>query len=295
MHVFYRPEQTAAIRNSAGSPSAGKPALAVADWLRRGLVSPEQVHSFEPVGVDDLKRVHDADFVDGVLSLELANGFGNRNADVARSLPYTSGSMLAAAEFAILHREHVCSPTSGFHHAGHSMAGGYCTFNGLIVTAMKLKAQGLVERVGIIDLDMHYGDGTQELIRHHRLDWIHHHTQGRHFHEREDIGRQGHRYLSWLDKALADCQGVDLLLYQAGADPHVRDPLGGLLTEQLMSLRDHAVFEAFAGRPLVWNLAGGYQVDIHGRIDPVLRLHRNTVVACQTVARQTAAEQNKED
>ena len=102
MHVFYRPEQTAAIRNSAGSPSAGKPALAVADWLRRGLVSPEQVHSFEPVGVDDLKRVHDADFVDGVLSLELDNGFGNRNADVARSLPYTSGSMLAAAEFATL-------------------------------------------------------------------------------------------------------------------------------------------------------------------------------------------------
>jgi acetoin utilization deacetylase AcuC-like enzyme len=284
MHVFYRPEQTATNRQCQMSPSARKPALVVADWLERGWVQPEDVHGFEPVSADDLKLAHDAAFVDGVLNGTVRNGFGNRDPEVAASLPYTTGSMLAAARHALTYREAVCSPTSGFHHAGFDEAEGFCSFNALIVTAMKLYAEGRVESVGIIDLDMHYGNGTQDLINRHGLHWIRHHTQGRQFQEPADLGRGGERYFKWLDKALADCRDADLVLFQAGADPHIRDPLGGLLTEQQMALRDHAVFGALSGRPLVWNLAGGYQTDRDGGIAPVLRLHRNTVVACKTVA-----------
>ena len=94
------------------------------------------------------------------LACEMANGFGNRSAGVAASLAYTSGSMVAAAEHAVLHREVVCSPTSGFHHAEYGSAGGYCTFNGLMVTALALKDAGLVNRVAILDCDAHYGNGT---------------------------------------------------------------------------------------------------------------------------------------
>lgn len=290
MHVFYRPEQAANNLQCISSPSAGKPARAVADWLNRGLVRPEDVHSFEPVSADDLKLAHDAGFVDGVLNGTVRNGFGNRDPQVAASLPYTTGSLLAASRHALAYREAVCSPTSGFHHAGFDEAEGFCTFNGLIVTAMKLHAEGRVETVGIIDLDMHYGNGTQDLIQHHGLHWIRHHTQSRRFQEPADLGRGGERYFNWLDQALVDCQDVDLVIYQAGADPHVRDPLGGLLTEQQMALRDHAVFGALSGRPVVWNLAGGYQTDGQGGIAPVLRLHRNTVVACKTVAARRLRE-----
>ena len=278
MKVFYRPEQCA--RNAGTySPSAAKPAQVVADWLQRGLIGHEEVMSFEPVTRDDLVRAHDGDFVDGVLSLELPNGFNNRDAEVAASLPYTSGSLLAAARHALAHRENVCSPTSGFHHAGYDFAEGYCTFNGLMVTAMALLASGEVERIGIIDCDAHYGNGTDDIIRRLKVQGVRHHTLGKHFHDAHDVGPQGKRFLKWLEQAIDDCQGVDLVIYQAGADPHIKDPLGGMLTEVAMAKRDHAVFEAFAGRPLVWNLAGGYQRDASGGIEPVLRLHRNTVMA----------------
>jgi acetoin utilization deacetylase AcuC-like enzyme len=53
--------------------------------------------------------------------------------------------------------------------------------------------------------------------------------------------------------------GYDLLLYQAGADPHIDDPLGGFLTTDELAERDRIVFSVAKeiGIPVVWNLAGG--------------------------------------
>lgn len=277
MKVFYRPEQTVADVHSV-SPSAGKPAKVVADWLAKGLIAPGDVCSFEPVSRADLVRVHDPVFVDGVMGLEIENGFNNCSAKVAASLPFTSGSLLAAARHAVVHQENVCSPTSGFHHAGHDFAGGFCTFNGLMVAAAALLASGEVGSVGILDCDVHYGDGTHDILSRMALSGVRHHTMGRAFRERADTGAGASRFLAWLDAALADCSDVDLLIYQAGADPHINDPLGGLLDGVALAKRDHAVFKAFQGRPLVWSLAGGYQRDLNGGIEPVLKIHRTTAV-----------------
>jgi acetoin utilization deacetylase AcuC-like enzyme len=281
MKVFYRPEQTA--RNAGVfSPSAAKPALAVADWLQRGLITEADIMGFEPATREDLVRAHDRDFVEGVLSLNEPNGFGNRDPEVAASLPFTSGSLLAAARYALANQENVCSPTSGFHHAGYDSAEGFCTFNGLMVTALALLDSGEIRSVGIIDCDAHYGNGTDDIIRRLGIKGVRHHTMGQHFHNSEDAGGvAGKLFLSWLDRAIEDCSGVDLVIYQAGADPHLNDPLGGVLSEATMAKRDHAIFEAFKGKALVWNLAGGYQRDALGGIEPVLKLHRNTVVAQQ--------------
>ena len=177
MKVFYRSEQTA--RNiSTFSPSAEKPTQVVRDWLQRGLIQESDVLSFEPVTRTDLKRAHDAAFVDGVLDLSIDNGFGNRNAQVAASLPYTSGSLLAAARHALEYRENVCSPTSGFHHAGYNSAEGFCTFNGLMVTALALLEQGAVRSIGILDCDVHYGNGTDDIVKRLGVQGIRHHTMG---------------------------------------------------------------------------------------------------------------------
>jgi acetoin utilization deacetylase AcuC-like enzyme len=72
-----------------------------------------------------------------------------------------------------------------------------------------------------------------------------------------------------------------LLLYQAGADSHINDPLGGYLSTEAMRLRDDTVFKAArqAGVPVAWNLAGGYQRADDGSIRPVLDLHDNTLKA----------------
>ena len=277
MKVFYRPEQSA--RNAgAFSPSAAKPALVVKDWLTRGLVRSSDVVSFEPLSRADLKRAHDSDFVDGVLDLRIPNGFDNLDAAVAASLPYTNGSLLAAARHALDQRENVCSPTSGFHHACYGVAQGFCTFNGLMVTAMALLQDGDVRSIGILDCDVHYGNGTDDIVQTLGVRGIKHHTMGAHFSRRGELDTHQRTFEGWLDAAIEDCQDVDLVIYQAGADPHVNDPLGGVLNGVEMAKRDHAVFAAFKGRPLVWNLAGGYQRDVNGGIEPVLKLHRATAV-----------------
>lgn len=283
MKLFYRPEQSAANAGSF-SPSAAKPAQVMADWLRRGLVQAGDVLDFDPAPRAELYRAHDPSYVDAVLDLREPNGFGNCDAGVAASLPYTSGSLLAACRHALATSTHVCSPTSGFHHAHHGHGEGFCTFNGLMVAALALKAEGLVKKVAILDLDMHYGNGTEQIVRKLGIDWIVHRTQGECFGLRSQVGAGAEHYFTWLEEAIAACSQADLVIYQAGADPHVDDPLGGVLTGQELAIRDHRAFQAFRGKPLVWNLAGGYQRDAKGSIEPVLKIHRGTLIACQVQA-----------
>lgn len=279
MKVFYVPELTESNPDVA-SPSARKPALVVHDWLQHGLVSETDLLSFAPVTPDDFKLVHEPAFVDGVLNLRHPNGFENIDAALAASLPYTTGSLVAACRYALEHSTHTCSPTSGFHHAFYDFCGGFCTFNGLATAAVLLKNAGLVNSIGILDLDMHHGDGTEALIQRHGLTWVRHQTQARHFQQRRDVGLGARDYFKWLGSALEDLRTVDLVIYQASTDPHINDPLGGLLTEAELQQRDRLVFQHFKGRPLAWNLAGGYQVDADGGIRTILRLHRNTAKAC---------------
>jgi acetoin utilization deacetylase AcuC-like enzyme len=78
--------------------------------------------------------------------------------------------------------------------------------------------------------------------------------------------------------SMADC---DVVLYQAGADPHVDDPLGGWLTTEQLAERDRRVFltARSIGLPIAWNLAGGYQNPLR----KVLDIHDNTMRACVEV------------
>lgn len=98
--------------------------------------------------------------------------------EVAASLPFICGSLLAACRHDLGTNSHVCSPTSGFHHAHHAFGQGFCTFNGLMVAALALRAEGRIERLAILDLDMHYGNGTSQIIDRLGIDWIMHRTQG---------------------------------------------------------------------------------------------------------------------
>lgn len=290
MKVFYRPEQVAS-NTAAYSPSAFKPKQVVDDWLARGLIQADDIQSFEPVSRADLKRVHDPQMVDDVLDLKRRNGFRNQDAEVAASLAYTSGSLLAGARWALAHQEAVCSPTSGFHHAGFDESEGYCTFNGLMVAAVQLLDLGLVQRVAILDCDMHYGNGTDDIIARLDLhDRVVNHTMGEQFESKNSVGTHARDFMGWLTLALKQSADADLVIYQAGADPHINDPLGGLLTTREMLRRDLAVFRAFQGRPLVWNLAGGYQRDASGSIEPVLQLHRNTARACMACESKAHAD-----
>jgi len=256
------------------SPSAAKPLAVVESWKRLGV--PLEFHEPTPATIDELTRAHDASYVRDVLELRVENGFGNRSPKIAASLPFTTGAMLSAARHVMRHGGIAAAPCSGFHHAGWAHGEGFCTFNGLMVTAAALHKEG-AHRIGILDCDMHYGDGTDDIIE--RLgnpEWIRHFTAG----ARAQIADTFLKTV--LPEALQRMRDCSLVLYQAGADPHVDDPLGGWLTTDQLHERDRVVFTTLRtlGVPVVWNLAGGYQRDANGGIPKVLEIHDNTMRAC---------------
>jgi acetoin utilization deacetylase AcuC-like enzyme len=268
--VFYSDDMLA--DSDSFSPSARKPKAVVDACKLAGL--PIEQWPIVPATVEDLCLAHDPDFVRAVLAGESPNGFGKTREDVARSLPFTNGAMLNAAR-ASLQSGIACAPTSGFHHAGYASAAMFCTFNGLMVAAIRLLRDQHVRRVLILDCDFHYGNGTDEIIE--RLDLaneIENATFGRSF----CTAAQAGRYLEHLARIAGTFAEFGLILYQAGADAHVNDPLGGILDSDQMRRRDRMVFEAAseARVPLAWNLAGGYQTPV----SKVVQLHLATMEEC---------------
>src|SRR6185312_14247609 len=84
------------------------------------------------------------------------------SAELYPSVRLTGGGCLAAARQA-LEAGVAAALVSGFHHAHADHGEGFCTFNGLVVTIDALRAAGTVERVAILDMDLHYGNGTAAL------------------------------------------------------------------------------------------------------------------------------------
>ena len=270
--VFYRPEQTVN-DNDSFSPSARKPAEVLASWQAAGL--PVEVCSFQPLDASEISIAHDPDYVNGVLDLTAPNGFGNVLASVASSLPFTTGSLAAAVLHSLETGEPTASLASGFHHAGFDHGSGFCTFNGLMVAALLARMAG-AKKVGILDCDNHYGDGTIDIIEHLGLeDFIQHWTFGG---ETITAGESAEAWLERFPQIVIQFRGCDVLIYQAGADPHIDDPLGGVLTSEQMRRRDQIVFEIckLLNIPVAWNLAGGYQTPLR----KVLDLHDATMREC---------------
>jgi len=274
MKVFYDNRQSVS-ENTSFSPSAEKPAKVMESWKKLGV--PFDVCTFEPLSIEEIALAHHPDYVKGILSLKIMNGFGNSNPKVADALPWVCGSMVAAALHAYATGELSFSPTSGAHHACYSKGGDYCTFNFLMIAAIKAYQAGAA-RVGILDLDCHYGNGTVNIIRYQGIDYIQHYSFGS-----ENI-MQGMSSIAWINRLpeiVRSFRGVDLLIYNAGVDPHIDDPLGGVLTTQQMALRDQIVFQTAKelGLKVCVSLAGGYQVDRNGNIDNLLALHDTTFKA----------------
>lgn len=275
--LFYSASMVA--ESGSFSPSAAKPKAVVESWRRLGV--PLERHEFRPASVEELCRAHDRAFVEGVLSGRKPNGFGNTSKDVAASLRWTSGAMRSAALHAWRHGGAALAPCSGFHHADWARADGFCTFNGLVVAALALKAEG-ARKVGILDCDHHYGDGTDAILERLQLgDFVTHWTAGGEFNQPRHVDA----FFEKLPRVLDGFSGCDVVLYQAGADPHVNDPLGGWLTTEELAQRDALVFSHLhaLGVPVAWNLAGGYQKEADGSIPRVLEVHDNTLKACAQV------------
>ena len=157
---------------------------------------------------------------------------------------------------------------------------GFCTFNGLMVTALALKEEG-VKRIGILDLDMHYGNGTDDIIGKLGLtdEILCHFTGGGTTCSPSRLASSSTTAAEGAGQ-MADC---DVVLYQAGRRSARRRSAWRWLTTAELRERDACVFDALRARrkvPVAWNLAGGYQ-GRDGRITKVLEIHDNTMRECE--------------
>ena len=253
------------------SPSAAKPGLVMQAWQE---LWPD-LHIRPAIALTESAFClgHDTTFVRDIFAMRIPNGFGTRSAEVNASLPYTNGAMLTAARWAIAENTCVAAPVSGFHHAGWDSAEDFCTFNGLMLAALTLQTETPGMKVGILDYDYHYGNGTVDIIDVLAVKNIVHITAGETFKDPE----QASYFLTHIEDDLDALDECDIVLYQAGADPHIDDPLGGFLSTSQLFQRDSRVFQGLLKRgiPVAWNLAGGYQKPV----SKVIGIHENTMRA----------------
>jgi acetoin utilization deacetylase AcuC-like enzyme len=270
--IFYNEKQTAT-KNTSFSPSAGKPAKVLESYKASQI--PIEIMDFKPLKRSHIALAHDPQYVAGVMNGTRTNGFGNTLKEVNETLPYTTGSFLHAALYALKTGKVAASLTSGFHHATYHNGGGFCTFNGLMITAQFLFLHGAANKVGILDMDEHSGNGQENIIKHFGLQkqvphWSLGYSNVRPYNAEKFFETE---FAEILQEKFSD---VDVLLFQAGADPWVNDPLGGRLTKEQLRLRDQMVFEFCAANniPVVYNLAGGYADEFQH----VLDIHLNTLI-----------------
>lgn len=250
-------------------------------------------HLPEPMPRRWLEAVHDPAYVEDVLSLRVPRekerriGFAVTDRIARRSILSPGGTWLAA-RLARIHG-YAANSAGGSHHALAETGAGYCVFNDLAVAAHRLIAEGDARRILILDLDVHQGDGTAALTAGREDIFTLSLHADRNFPARKarssldvplpDAMEDG-AYLAVLADLLPqvlDRFGPDLILYQAGVDPHRDDRLGRLaLSDEGLDARDRLVARAARARgvPLASTLGGGYGED---RI-AVARRHARTML-----------------
>lgn len=239
----------------------------------------------------ELIRAHDAGYVQRVVRGTLGHdeirriGFPWSEAMVERSRR-SAGATLAACR-AALADGCAANLAGGTHHAFRDRGEGFCVFNDAAVAALAMRAEGRVERVAIVDCDVHQGNGTASILA-NRVDCFTFSIHGaRNFpfdKETSDLdvelpdGTGDDAYLAALDDALALVfrHQPDLVIYLAGADPFEDDRLGRLkLTKAGLAARDERVLGECRRRslPVAIAMAGGYA----RQIDDTVAIHAATI------------------
>ena len=255
-----------------------------------GLCEPGELRVPRPVSDEEILRSHEMSYlrrvVEGTLSQREMRriGFPWSERMVERSRRASGGTLgacLAALEDGL-----AANLAGGTHHAYADRGEGYCVFNDSAIAARAVQADGLIERVVVLDTDVHQGNGTAAILRGDPSVFTFSIHGARNFPFRKEAsdldiplpdGADDEEFLGALEDGLEEALAASkagLAIYLAGADPYVDDRLGRLsVSKEGLAERDRLVLEACRehGIPVVVTMAGGYArkvedtVDIHFR------------------------------
>jgi acetoin utilization deacetylase AcuC-like enzyme len=257
----------------------GKYSALVEALATRGLMG--SVSRPEPLPAELLTLAHNAIYVEQVLAssvpakIEREIGFAVVPRVSLRAQLASAGTLLAA-RLALLHGI-ACNTAGGSHHARRAHGAGFCTFNDVAIASLVLLSEGAVENILIVDLDVHQGDGTAEILAGNERAFTFSMHGERNYPVRKvasdlDIGlpdgMEDSAYLDLLREVLPKLSSLrrwDLVFYNAGVDPHRDDRLGRLaLSDAGLRTRERVVIAHFRQRgiPVCGVLGGGYAHDV---------------------------------
>jgi acetoin utilization deacetylase AcuC-like enzyme len=290
MNVFFSPDYV----GSTYAFETTRKAKWVADSLTSAPINDIALLPPLPLSYDHVVKVHDPIYVQAVQtgfprSLAESQEF-HWDAGLWPMVLASNGGAVAAALDAMQHGV-AGSLSSGLHHARYGIGAGYCTFNGLVISARQALAAG-ASAVLILDLDAHCGGGSASLIANDSRIWQldvsvdSYDSYDGSARARLRLVKRGEDYLGEIESGLREIvrqgQQFDLCLYNAGMDPFEGCPDGGLIgiTKEMLAARERLVFEwcRRQGLAVAFMLAGGYigeQLDADGLVD----LHRLTISA----------------
>ena len=258
-------------------------------WLEKA-----RLESPEPATDEDILRVHSPAYWEKITTgaftpseeriLEIPFSDDLREASVFCAGGTTQAGRLALAEGRAVHLG------GGFHHAFADHGEGFCLLNDVAIAVATLLAEGATERIAVVDLDVHHGNGTAAIFAdeprvftfsmHHQWNYPALKPPGD-----LDVGLEDgvgdEEYLGLLREHLLrilEKFRPELILYLAGADPYEADQLGGLaLSLEGLRARDELVVATAreAGVGVAVTLAGGYAI----RPSDTVAIHCGTVEA----------------
>ncbi|WP_136617103.1 MULTISPECIES: histone deacetylase family protein [Mesorhizobium] len=280
LQIVHHPDYDAGFATNHRFPMSKYPLLM--DALHaRGLAGRDALNTAEPAPASWLKLAHAADYVDQVIScsvpekIEREIGFPVSPRVSLRAQLATGGTVLAA-RLALRHGI-ACNAAGGSHHARRAQGAGFCTFNDVAVAALVLLAEGAARNILVVDLDVHQGDGTADILADDSRVFT--------FSMHGDRNYPVRKIASDLDVALPDGTGDaaylerlggilpelatqarwDIVFYNAGVDVHAEDRLGRLsLSDDGLRARDDMVIRHFRaqGIPVCGVIGGGYSTDV---------------------------------
>ncbi|MFM7471950.1 MAG: histone deacetylase [Nodosilinea sp.] len=261
--------------------------------LQEGVITPDQLYQPGEPPRQWLELVHQPDYVraycQGTVDARAQRRIGLpwSPALVKRTSTAVGGTILTAKlalEYGL-----ACNTAGGTHHAFPDYGSGFCIFNDLAIAARVLQNHGRVRRLLILDLDVHQGDGTAWIFRQDPSVFTFSMHCAENFPARKQTsdldvalspGLEDEAYLDCLARYLPDLLSQvkpDLVLYDAGVDPHRDDRLGKLsLTNTGLYNRDYLVLDTciLAAYPVACVIGGGYSETMEDLVFRHSLLHR---------------------
>ena len=267
--------------------------------LAEGIVSPHDLHEAPLAVIEDLRLVHEAGYVDAVLTGTVAPEIQRRigfpwSPQMVERSRRSVGATIAAAH-AALDEGVAANLAGGTHHAFADRGEGFCVFNDVAVAARVMQRDQLARRIAIVDLDVHQGNGTAAIFTGDASVFTFSMHGDKNFPFKKELsdldvpladGTGDDEYLSLLQSHLPGILNrhqPDFVFYLAGADPFEGDRLGRIkMTIDGLKRRDQIVMEACAAArlPVAISMSGGYANDI----DAIVSIHTNTIrTACRSI------------